>query len=885
MDNYKYKISVVMPIYNVEKYLEESILSVINQTIGFDNIQLILVNDGSPDNCEEICLKYREKYPNNIVYLKQKNKGVSAARNNGIKYIMGKYVSFLDSDDKWEKHAFKRVWDFFEKNYDEVDVADCRVKYFDALDGYHIFDKKYNKTRIVDLEKEFDFPLLNAPTAFFKSKAISEIRFDERLRYSEDTKFINEVLLIKCKYAIVHDVIYLYRKRADENSAVDNRFNIKDYYISTLNNCFQDLILLSKKKYGCIKNFIQYLVLNNIVWRINLTDSSTVLNAKEQKEYYKIIVDLLKNIDDDIILNKKTAACNKIYLLEEKHQEKAKFGENTIYFDNDKEYNFDNINVTYFKNRVLNNKLVIHGRLTPLVTDDSFEYFLRDPKTNKKYYPKMFNIKNLTKYSCSGKIISKTYLFKVVLPIKEDSYEVENCISYGKKIWKCGFRVTSNNKLSPNYSTYISIAKKCIINRKNENLEIEKYSFTRLIKREIKCLYSLFIKLKIKTLMKRIINPIICFINNIKHSLSLKNIILLESNPDYTDNTKEVFDLLIREGVNEKYKIVWLVSDSKPFSNIHIKNVEFLEFFNISKAKRDKHVNYCYEHAKIILDANKYVKKANPKQIRIHLNHGSPFKNAVYYNLNIGEVDYDIVQSNFFAPVESEVRDLSQKKIIPLGFPRNDVLYSNKKVNLDIVDDLKTTKTILWLPTYRNHANYNNSKVSLKYGLPCVNNEKELYALNDRLNKNKVTLIIKFHPAENTELLQKCDLSNILVIKNEDLIARRVTLYELFNKVDALITDYSSVYFDFCLTKKNIGLAISDIDEYIKEAGEFLSPYKESIIGNYMYSNKDLLNFVDDVSTGIDRTYKKRMKLINRYDDYRDGKATERVYEFLKKFL
>ena len=68
MDNYKYKISVVMPIYNVEKYLEESILSVINQTIGFDNIQLILVNDGSPDNCEEICLKYREKYPNYIVY-------------------------------------------------------------------------------------------------------------------------------------------------------------------------------------------------------------------------------------------------------------------------------------------------------------------------------------------------------------------------------------------------------------------------------------------------------------------------------------------------------------------------------------------------------------------------------------------------------------------------------------------------------------------------------------------------------------------------------------------------------------------------------------------------------------------------------------------------
>ena len=62
-EDYKYKISVIVPVYNVEKYLEETIESVIAQTLGFKNIQLILVNDGSPDNSEEICLKYKEKYP------------------------------------------------------------------------------------------------------------------------------------------------------------------------------------------------------------------------------------------------------------------------------------------------------------------------------------------------------------------------------------------------------------------------------------------------------------------------------------------------------------------------------------------------------------------------------------------------------------------------------------------------------------------------------------------------------------------------------------------------------------------------------------------------------------------------------------------------------
>ena len=70
-----YKISTIIPIYNVEKYLDETIKSIINQTIGFKNIQMILVNDGSPDNSEEICLKYKEKYPNNIIYVKKENGG------------------------------------------------------------------------------------------------------------------------------------------------------------------------------------------------------------------------------------------------------------------------------------------------------------------------------------------------------------------------------------------------------------------------------------------------------------------------------------------------------------------------------------------------------------------------------------------------------------------------------------------------------------------------------------------------------------------------------------------------------------------------------------------------------------------------------------------
>ena len=126
--DYKYKFSVVMPVYNVEDYLEKSILSIVNQTIGFKkNIQLILVNDGSSDNSAEICLKYKHLYPANIVYIEQENAGVSAARNTGLEYVEGKYVNFLDSDDLWSKNAFETAYKFFVEHYDEVDVATTSI--------------------------------------------------------------------------------------------------------------------------------------------------------------------------------------------------------------------------------------------------------------------------------------------------------------------------------------------------------------------------------------------------------------------------------------------------------------------------------------------------------------------------------------------------------------------------------------------------------------------------------------------------------------------------------------------------------------------------------------------------------------------------------------
>ncbi|MBQ1995683.1 MAG: glycosyltransferase family 2 protein, partial [Clostridia bacterium] len=98
MENCKFLFSVIVPVYKVEEYLRETLCSLENQTIGFENIQLIIVNDGSTDKSGEICREFQNQHNENVIYIEKENGGVSSARNAGMPFIEGKYVNFLDAD-------------------------------------------------------------------------------------------------------------------------------------------------------------------------------------------------------------------------------------------------------------------------------------------------------------------------------------------------------------------------------------------------------------------------------------------------------------------------------------------------------------------------------------------------------------------------------------------------------------------------------------------------------------------------------------------------------------------------------------------------------------------------------------------------------------------
>lgn len=119
------KISVIVPIYNAEKYLEKCIKSIVNQT--YDNIELILVNDGSTDNSEKIINKYINSKETEVIYVKKKNGGLSDARNFGLKYATGDYYAFIDSDDYIERKTFEELSRYMEENYDMIKMKIKKV--------------------------------------------------------------------------------------------------------------------------------------------------------------------------------------------------------------------------------------------------------------------------------------------------------------------------------------------------------------------------------------------------------------------------------------------------------------------------------------------------------------------------------------------------------------------------------------------------------------------------------------------------------------------------------------------------------------------------------------------------------------------------------------
>ena len=209
-----YKVAVVTAVYNVEIYLKEMIESIIAQTIGFENIQLILVNDGSTDRSGEVCEEYARQYSDNIVVVHKENGGVSSARNEGLLHVRSRYVNFTDADDMLQENALQSMYDFLKQNEDLIDLCVIPIHFFGARSGENALNYRFEKgSRVVDLNQEYDCMQFSVSTVLVKRDCFNNRVFDEELLYAEDAQMVLDIMLDKMRIGVVCGTSYLYRKR------------------------------------------------------------------------------------------------------------------------------------------------------------------------------------------------------------------------------------------------------------------------------------------------------------------------------------------------------------------------------------------------------------------------------------------------------------------------------------------------------------------------------------------------------------------------------------------------------------------------------------------------------------------------------------------------
>lgn len=297
--------SIICAVYNTAEYIDEAVESVISQTVGIDSIELILVNDASTDNSLDICRKWEARYPDSIKVINQeKNQGVSAARNAGLRVARGRYINFLDSDDKLLPDTCQKVEEFFiASNSTLFDVVALPIIFFDGESGAHPLNNKFEGgSRIIDLDKEWYYAQNFISSVFVRKNALDGIWFDERMPMSEDLKFVQELLLRTHKLGVLSNTHYLYRRRTGNNlSAIQTKEKKKVWYIPTLRNGLLDLVNKAKAQ-NSVPRYLQFLIAYEMQWRLRMRDiECTEMSAHERKEYYKLIHQLLQYVDNDII--------------------------------------------------------------------------------------------------------------------------------------------------------------------------------------------------------------------------------------------------------------------------------------------------------------------------------------------------------------------------------------------------------------------------------------------------------------------------------------------------------------------------------------------------------------------------------------------------------
>ena len=270
------KVSIIVPFYNVEGYIEKCLETLVNQSLA--EIEIIVVNDGSKDRSIEIVKKFLKQYPEKIIYLEKENGGLSDARNFGIKHAKGEYIAFLDSDDYVEKDMYQNMYELAKK--EDSDMVECdfyweypNKRKIDTANQYNEKKEMLEKVRVVAWNKLIKKEILEK----------ANIQFPKGYRY-EDVEFTYELIpflgkVSFCKKPLVH---YIQREGSISNSQNERTkeiFDVLDHVIefykqNEIYNEYKEQLEYVYIRYAFCSSFLRMIKIENEELKEKLLDET-----------------------------------------------------------------------------------------------------------------------------------------------------------------------------------------------------------------------------------------------------------------------------------------------------------------------------------------------------------------------------------------------------------------------------------------------------------------------------------------------------------------------------------------------------------------------------------------------------------------------------------
>lgn len=348
--------------------------------------------------------------------------------------------------------------------------------------------------------------------------------------------------------------------------------------------------------------------------------------------------------------------------------------------------------------------------------------------------------------------------------------------------------------------------------------------------------------------------------------------VVFYSNMGFRDNVKAVYDYLI-SCPGGKYKIICAVNDWQDFAaREHPKSVKFVSPL--------RGVWHFFTSKYFFYSFGKYPIKPAENQMVVNLWHGSPLKKIGNYLDREDQNFFTLLlaASDFFVPIMQKAFNCRKEQVVVCGHPRNDALFrpGDPLAKLGLSGGWK--RLILWLPTFRQSRFLGNSDTAAQggTGLPILGTREEMERINGILTEANTLLVAKIHPAQDLDQIDTRGFSNIRIVTNAQMQAAECDLYALLGRADGLITDYSSVYFDYLLLNRPIGFTVDDLEEYMKNRGFVVDDPYPLMPGRFIHTPEEFALFVGEVISGSDSFEPQRKKvgeLANRYHDGKIGRA------------